>query len=78
MGFSNILALCGGLGLFLFGMKYMGAGLELAAGPKLNNLLEMLLTVIQLLLTVKNMQLLLKVRKQPLMANFMISMLKMA
>lgn len=29
MGFSNILALCGGLGLFLFGMKYMGAGLEL-------------------------------------------------
>lgn len=25
MGFSNILALCGGLGLFLFGMKYMGA-----------------------------------------------------
>ena len=42
MGFSNILALCGGLGLFLFGMKYMGAGLELAAGPKLNNLLEKL------------------------------------
>ncbi len=42
MGVSNILSLCGGLGLFLFGMKYMGAGLELAAGPKLNNLLEKL------------------------------------
>lgn len=42
MGLSNILSLCGGLGLFLFGMKYMGAGLELAAGPKLNSLLEKL------------------------------------
>lgn len=42
MGFSNILSLCGGLGLFLFGMRYMGAGLELAAGPKLNSLLEKL------------------------------------
>lgn len=42
MGISNILSLCGGLGLFLFGMKYMGAGLELAAGPKLNSLLEKL------------------------------------
>lgn len=42
MGLSNILSLCGGLGLFLFGMKYMGAGLELAAGPKLNGLLEKL------------------------------------
>ena len=42
MGLNNILSLCGGLGLFLFGMKYMGAGLELAAGPKLNNLLEKL------------------------------------
>ncbi|MDO4175272.1 MAG: Na/Pi cotransporter family protein [Eubacteriales bacterium] len=42
MGINNILSLCGGLGLFLFGMKYMGAGLELAAGPKLNSLLEKL------------------------------------
>lgn len=42
MGINNILSLCGGLGLFLFGMKFMGAGLELAAGPKLNNLLEKL------------------------------------
>ncbi len=42
MGLSNILSLCGGLGLFLFGMRYMGAGLELAAGPKLNSLLEKL------------------------------------
>ena len=42
MGFNNILSLCGGLGLFLFGMRYMGAGLELAAGPKLNSLLEKL------------------------------------
>lgn len=42
MGFGNILSLCGGLGLFLFGMRYMGDGLELAAGPKLNNLLEKL------------------------------------
>lgn len=42
MGLSNILSLCGGLGLFLFGMRYMGDGLELAAGPKLNNLLEKL------------------------------------
>lgn len=42
MGFNNVLSLCGGLGLFLFGMKFMGAGLELAAGPKLNTLLEKL------------------------------------
>lgn len=42
MGLSNVLSLCGGLGLFLFGMRYMGDGLELAAGPKLNSLLEKL------------------------------------
>ncbi len=42
MGLGNILSLCGGLGLFLFGMRYMGDGLELAAGPKLNSLLEKL------------------------------------
>jgi phosphate:Na+ symporter len=34
--------LLGGLGLFLFGMKYMGEGLELAAGPKMKDLLEKL------------------------------------
>lgn len=28
--------------LFLFGMKYMGEGLELAAGPKMKDLLEKL------------------------------------
>lgn len=42
MGLSNILVLLGGLGAFLFGMKYMGEGLELAAGQKLNSLLERL------------------------------------
>lgn len=42
MGFDNILALLGGLGAFLFGMKYMGDGLELCAGPKMNRLLETL------------------------------------
>ncbi len=42
MGFDNILTLCGGLGLFLFGMKYMGDGLEHCAGPKMNRLLEKL------------------------------------
>ena len=40
MGISSIIALLGGLGLFLFGMKYMGEGLELAAGPKMKDLLE--------------------------------------
>ena len=33
-----IMQMCGGLGLFLFGMKLMGDGLELAAGNKLRNL----------------------------------------
>ena len=42
MGINNILALLGGLGAFLFGMKYMGDGLELCAGPKMNRLLEKL------------------------------------
>lgn len=42
MGISNILILLGGLGAFLFGMKFMGDGLELAAGPKMNTLLERL------------------------------------
>lgn len=42
MGIGNIILLGGGLGLFLFGMKYMGEGLELAAGPKMKDLLEKL------------------------------------
>ncbi len=43
MIYENILSVImalGGLGLFLIGMKYMGEGLELAAGDKLRNLLE--------------------------------------
>ena len=32
MSISNVIALLGGLGAFLFGMKYMGEGLELAGG----------------------------------------------
>lgn len=42
MSVSNIIALFGGLGAFLFGMKYMGEGLELAAGSKMKDLLEKL------------------------------------
>lgn len=42
MGINSIISLLGGLGLFLFGMKYMGDGLELAAGPKMKDLLEKL------------------------------------
>ena len=42
MSWLNIFTLIGGLGAFLFGMKYMGDGLEAAAGPKMNNLLEKL------------------------------------
>ncbi len=42
MGIGSILSLLGGLGLFLFGMRYMGDGLELAAGPKMKDLLEKL------------------------------------
>ena len=38
----NILSLLGGLGLFLFGIKTMGDGLEKAAGPKMKRLLEAL------------------------------------
>lgn len=36
----KIIMVLGGLGLFLIGMKYMGEGLELAAGSKLRNLLQ--------------------------------------
>lgn len=38
--FINIMAVLGGLGLFFLGMKFMGDGLELAAGSKLRELLE--------------------------------------
>lgn len=36
-----VLTLCGGLGLFLFGMSLMSNGIEKAAGAKLRNILEM-------------------------------------
>ena len=39
---GNMIALLGGLGAFLFGMKYMGDGLELAAGARMKDLLETL------------------------------------
>ena len=42
MTVTNIVELLGGLGAFLFGMKYMGDGLELAAGSKMKDLLEKL------------------------------------
>ncbi len=40
VGITNVLQLLGGLGLFLFGMKLMGDGLELVAGSSLKKLLE--------------------------------------
>ena len=36
----SLIAVSGGLGLFFLGMKFMGEGLELAAGSKLRTLLE--------------------------------------
>lgn len=42
MGFSNIIVLLGGLGLFLFGMRYMSEGLNQVAGNKLKTMLEKL------------------------------------
>lgn len=42
MGISNIISLLGGLGLFLFGMKYMSDGLNQVAGKKMKNQLEKL------------------------------------
>lgn len=41
-GFGDILMLIGGLGLFLYGMKMMGEGLELVAGSRLKKLLAVL------------------------------------
>ena len=40
MSIFSLFEVLGGLGLFFLGMKYMGDGLELAAGNKLRNLLE--------------------------------------
>mgnify|MGYP002625018763 CR=1 FL=1 len=42
MSIVNIINLVGGLGLFLFGMKYMSDGINQAAGTKMKNLLEKL------------------------------------
>ncbi|MDD3335606.1 MAG: Na/Pi cotransporter family protein [Eubacteriales bacterium] len=42
MNGMTVLSLLGGLGLFLFGIKTMGEGLELAAGNKMKRLLEIL------------------------------------
>ena len=42
MTVTNLVEMLGGLGAFLFGMKYMGDGLELAAGSKMKDLLEKL------------------------------------
>lgn len=42
MSIVNIINLLGGLGLFLFGMKYMSDGLNQVAGSKMKNLLEKL------------------------------------
>ena len=42
MNFFNILALFGGLGLFLYGMTVMGQGLEKISGGKLEGILEKL------------------------------------
>ena len=40
MNYTIILALMGGLGLFLYGMKLMSDGLEKAAGAKLRRILD--------------------------------------
>lgn len=40
MTYLNYIALAGGIGMFLYGIKIMGEGLELAAGNKLKKLLE--------------------------------------
>ncbi|MEG0639591.1 MAG: Na/Pi cotransporter family protein [Clostridia bacterium] len=42
MNAMTILTLLGGLGMFLFGIKAMGDGLEMAAGRKMKRLLEIL------------------------------------
>lgn len=42
MTFNDVFTLLGGLGLFLFGMRLMGEGLERAAGPKLKHVLSLM------------------------------------
>ena len=42
MTFNNLLALLGGLALFLYGMHMMSAGLEQAAGDRMKAILEKL------------------------------------
>jgi len=44
MTFGIILAMCGGLGLFLYGMKVMSESIEKVAGAKLRTILEKLTT----------------------------------
>ena len=40
MDLAHILHLIGGIGLFLYGMKYMGSSLERLAGARLEKTLE--------------------------------------
>ncbi|MBQ4075747.1 MAG: Na/Pi cotransporter family protein [Clostridia bacterium] len=42
MSLNDVISLFGGLGLFLFGMRLMGDGLERAAGPKLKHVLTLM------------------------------------
>lgn len=42
MTITDALSLCGGLGMFLFGMNLMSSGLEAAAGEKMKRLMEKL------------------------------------
>ena len=42
MGIFSFFSLFGGLALFLFGMQYMGSGLEKASGGRLEQMLEKL------------------------------------
>ena len=42
MGWQDMFSLAGGLGLFLYGIKFMGDELERAAGKSLRNLLGIL------------------------------------
>ena len=42
MNLSQVLSLIGGIGMFIYGMKIMGGGLEKAAGSKLKTIIEKL------------------------------------
>ena len=42
MQIADVMMLLGGLGLFLYGMKLMGDGLEMAAGSRLKRIVEKL------------------------------------